>query len=281
MVMRPFLTRRTFLADLGRGSVALAVLGVAGCAAASTSPRASGADGPSTSAAAGRPPAGSGTAHPERGRDHRGVRLAAPRAGIDWTRVNLGFVSAYILVRGGEAAVVDTGVAGSADDIAKALGGIGLDWDAVAHVDPDPQARRPRGQPGRRAGRGDGRDRLCRGRGPRGHPDGGRDRVDAAAAGRRRRRDGVRPADRRDARPHARPRRGPRRGRRDPRGRRRAGDGRRRRWRARTRSSPRTRRRPRRRSSKLGALRFETLLVGHGDPITSGAAAQVAKLAAG
>ena len=33
--------------------------------------------------------------------------------------------------------------------------------------------------------------------------------------------------------------------------------------------------------AKLGALRFETLLVGHGDPITSGAAAQVAKLAAG
>jgi hypothetical protein len=31
----------------------------------------------------------------------------------------------------------------------------------------------------------------------------------------------------------------------------------------------------------LGALRFETLLVGQGDPITSGASAQVAKLAAG
>lgn len=43
-------------------------------------------------------------------------------------------MSAYILVRGGEAAVVDTGVAGSADDISTALGGIGLDWGAVAHV---------------------------------------------------------------------------------------------------------------------------------------------------
>ena len=32
-------------------------------------------------------------------------------AGFDWERVNLGFVSAYILVRGGEATVVDTGVA--------------------------------------------------------------------------------------------------------------------------------------------------------------------------
>jgi hypothetical protein len=33
--------------------------------------------------------------------------------------------------------------------------------------------------------------------------------------------------------------------------------------------------------AKLGALSFETLLVGHGDPITSGASALVAALAAG
>ncbi len=33
--------------------------------------------------------------------------------------------------------------------------------------------------------------------------------------------------------------------------------------------------------AKLGALAFETLLVGHGDPITSGASAKVAALAAG
>ena len=132
MVMRPFLTRRTFLADLGRGSVALAVLGVAGCAAASTTPRASGADGPSDSAA-GTSPSGSGTPIPSAAATTEAS--GSPSAGgIDWTRVNLGFVSAYILVRGGEAAVVDTGVAGSADDISKALGGIGLDWGAVAHV---------------------------------------------------------------------------------------------------------------------------------------------------
>ena len=51
-----------------------------------------------------------------------------------WSRVNLGFVSAYILVHGGEAAIVDTGVEGSGDAIAAALTGIGLDWPAVAHV---------------------------------------------------------------------------------------------------------------------------------------------------
>jgi glyoxylase-like metal-dependent hydrolase (beta-lactamase superfamily II) len=48
--------------------------------------------------------------------------------------VNLGFVSAYILVRGGEAAVVDTGVAGSTGEIESVLAGIGLGWDAVAHL---------------------------------------------------------------------------------------------------------------------------------------------------
>jgi hypothetical protein len=40
--------------------------------------------------------------------------------------VNLGFVSAYLLVRGGEAAVVDTGVTGSDGAISTALTGIGL-----------------------------------------------------------------------------------------------------------------------------------------------------------
>ena len=51
-----------------------------------------------------------------------------------WERVNLGFVSAYLLVRGGEAALVDTGVGGSEGAIEAALGGIGLGWDALAHL---------------------------------------------------------------------------------------------------------------------------------------------------
>jgi glyoxylase-like metal-dependent hydrolase (beta-lactamase superfamily II) len=53
---------------------------------------------------------------------------------VTWERVNLGFVSAYILVRGGEAAVVDTGTEGSETEIAAALDGVGLGWDAVGHV---------------------------------------------------------------------------------------------------------------------------------------------------
>lgn len=52
----------------------------------------------------------------------------------DWQRVDLSFVSAYVLVRGGEVAVVDLGTAGSADSIEAVLKGAGTGWDAVKHV---------------------------------------------------------------------------------------------------------------------------------------------------
>ena len=125
------LSRRLFLAELGRGTVALAVVGIAGCAPAGSSatgararphPRRPAPPSPvpsASSAGSADPPAGS---------------PAAPGEGVTWERVNLGFVSAYILARGGEAAIVDTGTAGSEDDIAAALERIGLGWDAVGHV---------------------------------------------------------------------------------------------------------------------------------------------------
>lgn len=128
------LTRRAFLADLGRGSLAIALVGIAGCM-----PSAAGSVGPSQSAAAGSgsaSPSPSDGGSPSAGAASSGSASGAPSSsgGVAWTRVNLGFVSAYVLVRGGEAAVVDTGVAGSADEIEAALTGIGLDWAAVAHV---------------------------------------------------------------------------------------------------------------------------------------------------
>jgi glyoxylase-like metal-dependent hydrolase (beta-lactamase superfamily II) len=53
---------------------------------------------------------------------------------VAWHRVNLGFVSAYLLARGAEVAVVDTGVEGSETAIGDGLTAIGLDWDSVGHV---------------------------------------------------------------------------------------------------------------------------------------------------
>ncbi|WP_430787652.1 MBL fold metallo-hydrolase [Actinoplanes sp. G11-F43] len=52
----------------------------------------------------------------------------------DWQRVNLDFVSVYLLVRGGEVAVVDTGTPGSAASVEDGLRAAGLGWSAVKHV---------------------------------------------------------------------------------------------------------------------------------------------------
>jgi glyoxylase-like metal-dependent hydrolase (beta-lactamase superfamily II) len=119
----PSIGRRTFLADLGRGAFAIAVLGVAGCAPSAASPSAG-----SPSAASSSPPTSpalAGTDSPPPG---------SADGAIAWTRVNLGFVSAYLLARGDEVAIVDTGVAGSAGDIEASLRSVGLDWANVGHV---------------------------------------------------------------------------------------------------------------------------------------------------
>ena len=128
--------RRTFLADLGKGAFAVAILGVTGCSPTaiasllpSPSARASAGPGPTPG---GGPSAGpTGAATPRASAPTPG---SPPPGGVAWERVNLGFVSAYLLVRAGEAALVDTGVAGSTPDITASLTALGLGWDAVGHV---------------------------------------------------------------------------------------------------------------------------------------------------
>jgi glyoxylase-like metal-dependent hydrolase (beta-lactamase superfamily II) len=116
-----FLTRRTFLTGLGHGSLAIAVVSLVGCGPAAVSAGPSGA----ASTPSPLPPE---TAPPS--------AAASSGAGgaVIWERVDLGFVSAYLLVRAGEVAIVDTGTIGSEGAIETALTGIGLGWDAVAHV---------------------------------------------------------------------------------------------------------------------------------------------------
>jgi glyoxylase-like metal-dependent hydrolase (beta-lactamase superfamily II) len=124
------LDRRTFLADIGKGAFALAVVNIAACgpgAAASGQPRPSTtAAGRSSSAQPSAGPTGSAGSPPS----------GPPSSGdaVAWHRVNLGFVSAYILVRAGEAAIVDAGVSGSADTIEGSLSAAGLDWSGVDHL---------------------------------------------------------------------------------------------------------------------------------------------------
>jgi glyoxylase-like metal-dependent hydrolase (beta-lactamase superfamily II) len=130
------LSRRAFLADLGWGSAAIALISIAGCgpalSSASSRPSSGGAGSPAAST--GPSPDVSTAPSTTPGPAPASASAGTAAGGPAWTRVNLGFVSAYILVRGGEAVVVDTGVAGSDDEIAAALGGIGLAWPDVAHV---------------------------------------------------------------------------------------------------------------------------------------------------
>jgi glyoxylase-like metal-dependent hydrolase (beta-lactamase superfamily II) len=108
------LTRRELLVDLGWGGVAVAVL--AGCSSPS----------PSTPAQTSTPSLAPTTGSATTGGTATGQ--------LTWSRANLGFVSAYVLVRGRQAAVVDTGVAGSADAIGSALQSAGSTWEAVTDL---------------------------------------------------------------------------------------------------------------------------------------------------
>jgi glyoxylase-like metal-dependent hydrolase (beta-lactamase superfamily II) len=125
------LDRRTFLADMGKGAFALAVVTLAACAPASVASsnpiaRASANPGGASPSSPGSPAGGAASSDPP--------GASGGGAGVSWERVNLGFVSAYILARGGEAAIVDTGVAGSADEIEASLAKVGLAWSAVGHL---------------------------------------------------------------------------------------------------------------------------------------------------
>jgi glyoxylase-like metal-dependent hydrolase (beta-lactamase superfamily II) len=63
-----------------------------------------------------------------------GVAHAQNLGAVEALRVNLGIVNAYVLIRGKEAAVVDTGTPGNATKIADIVRNAGLGWDAVHHV---------------------------------------------------------------------------------------------------------------------------------------------------
>jgi glyoxylase-like metal-dependent hydrolase (beta-lactamase superfamily II) len=124
------ITRRTILVDLGRGAVALAVFGVAACApAASATP---GGSSPGSSPSPSPDPSAGGSAGASASPEPSTEASAA--LGPAWERVDLGFVSAYILARNGEAALIDTGVAGSADAIESSLQAVGLGWESLGHV---------------------------------------------------------------------------------------------------------------------------------------------------
>jgi glyoxylase-like metal-dependent hydrolase (beta-lactamase superfamily II) len=107
--------RRWLLVQTGRGAVGIAVLGIAACSNPS--------------------PSAEDTTQPTEDETQPTESRTGNAAGeLSWSRVDLDFVSAYVLVRGNEAAVVDTGVGGSADAIGEVLDRAGPGWGGVRHV---------------------------------------------------------------------------------------------------------------------------------------------------
>lgn len=62
------------------------------------------------------------------------VTTAAELDPVEYQRVIAQFVNAYVLIRGNEAALVDTGLPGTGAQFADVLTGAGLDWNAVKHL---------------------------------------------------------------------------------------------------------------------------------------------------
>ncbi len=127
------LNRRTFLTDMGKRTVAIAVLGPATMAACSSdgdvTPSTTSGDG----AAVTLEPSGPGTTGSPvtDGSPPTGDVVAA---GFRWERVELGFVSAYLIARGNEVAIVDSGNGNNLPKFEEALSIVGAGWGDVNHL---------------------------------------------------------------------------------------------------------------------------------------------------
>jgi len=131
------LSRRLFVQEFGRRTMAVAILGTATVACASdaadvaTSANDASTDATAPTEAAEATEADASTAESAEVED---TGDAASGGALQWEQVSLGFVSAYVLARGNEFAVVDTGLAGNSPQIGQALGLLGAKLDDLDHV---------------------------------------------------------------------------------------------------------------------------------------------------
>ena len=126
------LHRRAFLGYFGKSTAALAILGPVAAACASSGSSVSSGATTITSAAA-----ESSTQPPTTSSSDLDEPTTADSSELpagQWSRANLGNVSAYVLARGSELAIVDTGLPGSADAIGTTITDLGFTYDDVKHV---------------------------------------------------------------------------------------------------------------------------------------------------
>ncbi len=124
-------SRRAFLGEVGKGTVALAVVSPAVLSACSSGEPTGASPGATTSA-----PSTVAESDPAASTPTTSAVDSEPAATdeLRWGRANLGFVSAYVLARGNKATIVDTGNPGSADAIGETLATLGLNYSDVEHV---------------------------------------------------------------------------------------------------------------------------------------------------
>jgi glyoxylase-like metal-dependent hydrolase (beta-lactamase superfamily II) len=132
--------------SVGRGVIAIALgtSGLTACAAPAARPAAPAVvptDAPATTSAPQAPTATAATvaestvAPTEAAASPTAtVATVATLPPVSYNQVNLGFVNAYVLVRGNEVAVVDTGVANSQGKIDEVIKAAGRAWDDVRQV---------------------------------------------------------------------------------------------------------------------------------------------------
>jgi glyoxylase-like metal-dependent hydrolase (beta-lactamase superfamily II) len=131
------LSRRTLLTDFGVAGIGLIVLGACGGSSGS-------GDTPPSSASTEVEPTGSAATDASAPDETSSASSELPSstsetapaasATLQLQHVSLGFVSAYVLVRGNEAAIVDTGTAGSRDAIFEGLDAMSVAPSAVRHI---------------------------------------------------------------------------------------------------------------------------------------------------
>ena len=141
MVRRPDIERRIFIRDFGRGVLGISIGGVLlvacgdGEAAATTLSSATTTSTPTTQVSTTSTTAGSTTTTVQSTTTTAApATTAAPRSVLSVERVALGSTTAYLMVRGTEVAIVDTGTGGRTGDIGAALATVGLGWTDVGTV---------------------------------------------------------------------------------------------------------------------------------------------------
>ena len=133
-------SRRRLLVNAGLGTASMAIFAACGSSTDSASSPATTAAAQTESSTGAEEPASETTPAPEAaGAETEEAAAPAEAEGgatgeLQLQHVSLGFVSAYVLVRGTEAAIVDTGVAGSGPAINEALTMMGLMPSNVRHI---------------------------------------------------------------------------------------------------------------------------------------------------